>query len=62
MSANVTSIDAARKGVVTPRERLEALMLAQMNDEKASLYTQQQAGIREFLLQNARFLHDVAKR
>lgn len=62
MSANVTSIDTARKGAMSPADRLQALLLAQMNEEKAALCTPQQSGIRTFLLMNAKFLHEVAKR
>jgi hypothetical protein len=62
MSATVTSIDTARKGALSPGDRLQALLLAQMNEEKAELCTKAQAGIREFLLMNAKFLHEVAKR
>lgn len=62
MSATVTSIDTARKGALTPGDRLQALLLAQMNEEKAQLCTKEQAGIAAFLLMNAKFLHEVAKK
>jgi hypothetical protein len=60
MSASVTSIDAARKAKASLQ--LQALLLAQMNEEKAGLCTKEQAGIREFLLMNAKLLREVAKR
>lgn len=60
MSASVTSIDEARKHKASLQ--MQALILAQMNEEKASLCTKEQAGIAAFLLQNAKFLHEVAKR
>lgn len=62
MNATVTSIDTARKGALSPGDRLQALLLAQMNEEKAAMCTPQQAGIAAFLLMNAKFLHEVAKR
>jgi hypothetical protein len=62
VNATVTHIDAARKAVLSPGDRLQALLLAQMNEEKAEMCTKGQEGIRAFLLENARFLHEVAKR
>jgi hypothetical protein len=60
MSANVTPIDKARQAKASLQ--LQALLLAQMNEEKAALCTKEQAGIREFLLMNAKLLREVAKR
>lgn len=60
MSASVTSIEAARKAKAALQ--WQALILAQMNEEKASFCTVGQEGIRAFLLQNAKFLYEVAKR
>jgi hypothetical protein len=62
MSASVTHIDAARKGALSAGDRLQALLLAQMNEEKASYCGKGQEGIKAFLLENAKFLHEVAKR
>ena len=60
MSTSVSTIDAARKAKASIQ--LQALILAQMNEEKAALCTKDQAGIREFLLMNAKLLREVAKR
>lgn len=60
MSASVTSIETARKAKASLQ--MQALILAQMNEEKAALCTKDQAGIAAFLLMNARLLHEVAKR
>lgn len=60
MSANVTSIDKARAAKASLQ--MQALLLAQMNEEKAALCTKEQAGIAAFLLMNAKLLHEVAKR
>lgn len=60
MSATVTSIEAARKAKASLQ--LQALVLAQMNEEKAALCTPDQKGIAEFLRMNAKLLHEVAKR
>lgn len=58
MSASVTSIDAKRKAKASMQ--LQALLLAQMNEEKASYCGKGQEGIKAFLLVNAKFLHEVA--
>jgi len=60
MTATVTSIDAARKAKASMQ--LQALLLAQMNEEKASYCGKGQEGMKAFLLINATFLHEVAKR
>lgn len=60
MSVNVTPIDKARRAKASLQ--MQALLMAQLNEEKAAMCTEQQAGIREFLLMNAKLLHEVAKR
>ena len=42
--------------VLTPRERLEALMLASMNQERADLCSPDQPALREFFQMNAALL------
>lgn len=60
MSATVTSIERARRAKASLQ--MQALLMAQMNEEKAAMCTKEQAGIRAFLLMNAKLLHEVAKR
>jgi hypothetical protein len=60
MSVNVTHIDDARKAKASLQ--LQALILAQMNEERASYCVAGQEALREFFLMNAKLLHEVAKR
>lgn len=58
MSATVTTIPRAR--TLTPRERMQALILAQMHEERASLCAPDQPALRAFLQMNAAFLGSLA--
>jgi hypothetical protein len=60
--SKVTHLDERRPREVkiTPREQLECLMLAQMNQEKAKLCTPDQAALAAFFLVNAQVLMKVA--
>lgn len=60
MSASITSIVDRRGKPLSPAERLECLLLAKMNEEKAELCTKDQPGIRTFFEMNAKLLHKVA--
>lgn len=60
MSASVTNIADRRGKPLTAEERLECLLLAKMNEERAELCTADQPGIRRFFEMNAKLLHKVA--
>lgn len=46
---------------ISVADRMQALMLAQMNDEKADLCTKGQEGLRAFFEMNSKFLMEIAK-
>jgi len=60
MTATVTPITAKAKREAASI-RMQALLLAQMNEEKAGYCDKQQPGLREFLLMNAALLRKVAE-
>lgn len=62
MSATVTNLAAHRPRSLTAKERMECLLLALMNEEKAGFCTKEQAGLRTFLNMNAALLRKVAEK
>lgn len=59
----VTNIaDHRPTGKLTPKEQLECLVLATMNQERAELCTPDQAALAKFFLMNSAMFLKVAKR
>lgn len=48
-------------GVLSPKDKLEALMLSKMNEEKAELCSNDQPALKRFFEMNAAFLLRVAQ-
>lgn len=59
MSASISAIAPSGRPL-SASERMECLLLAKMNEEKAELCTKDQPGIRAFFEMNAKLLHKVA--
>lgn len=59
MSADVLTFNQ-RRGVVSARDRLQCLVLAQMNEEKSEYCDERQTALKAFLLMNAAMLRKVA--
>lgn len=47
---------------LTPKDQLEALVLAKMNQERAELCQSSQPGVAALLYMNSKFLLDIAQR
>lgn len=62
MTATVTDLfdRISNPHELTPRERLECLVLATMNDEKAELMRDDQPALKAFFQKNAEVLRHVA--
>jgi hypothetical protein len=59
MTATVTRLDEHR-AALSARDKLQCLVLAQMNEEKADYCTEQQTALKAFFLMNAAMLRKVA--
>jgi hypothetical protein len=60
MTATVTRLDEHRGRPLTAEERLECLIQAKMNEEKAELCRDDQPALKAFFMINARLLMKVA--
>lgn len=60
MAANVDTFIEEPK-TISASDRLQALVLAQMNDERAELCSKDQSPLRVFFEMNSKFLMSIAK-
>ncbi len=61
MSADIIKFPNARESkVLSPHDRLEALLLAEMNEERAGLCAKGQEGLRTIFEMNAKLLRRLA--
>lgn len=61
MKATVTDLSYRAVKTMTAQERLECLLQAKMNEEKADLCRDDQPALKAFFMANARLLLRVAK-
>lgn len=62
MSADIIKFpNASEPKVLTPQDRLEALLLAEMNEERAQLCGKESPGLRTFFEMNAKLFRRLAK-